>query len=454
MNIALCHFRAGEPDGVSLEMEKWKLALEKQEHHVHILAGSLGVLSEGYIIPELQYIHPINLKIAKNAYAPLCDFNNETTFRETIFELAEIIKLKLVKFITKNKIDVLAPNNFWSIGGGFPAAIAIHDAVKETGIKCIPHHHDFYWESCRSTFRSCDTIIELLDKYFPPTDIPQNQIKHVVINKISHRELKQYKNLDSTVVPNVFDFEAPLWKIDDYNSDFRAAIGLKKNDILVLQATRIVTRKAIEMAIEFVGELCTEPNLKTLYKHKLYNGQTFDKNSRIVYVLAGKQEADEKYLNLLKQKAKSCNVEISFIGDIVEHSRIVKNGKKCYSLWDTYVHADIVTYTSIQEGWGNQFLETMFAKLPILIYEYPVFETDIKPRGFDIISLGNSHKTDKDNLVYVQTEKTKKAAQHAVEMLIDSNKRKKTVEYNFNTCKKHFSYNTLNKILKELFRFE
>jgi len=350
MNIALCHFRAGEPDGVSLEMEKWKLALEKQEHHVHILAGSLGVLSEGYIIPELQYIHPINLKIAKNAYAPLCDFNNETTFRETIFELAEIIKLKLVKFITKNKIDVLAPNNFWSIGGGFPAAIAIHDAVKETGIKCIPHHHDFYWESCRSTFRSCDTIIELLDKYFPPTDIPQNQIKHVVINKISHRELKQYKNLDSTVVPNVFDFEAPLWKIDDYNSDFRAAIGLKKNDILVLQATRIVTRKAIEMAIEFVGELCTEPNLKTLYKHKLYNGQTFDKNSRIVYVLAGKQEADEKYLNLLKQKAKSCNVEISFIGDIVEHSRIVKNGKKCYSLWDTYVHADIVTYTSIQEG--------------------------------------------------------------------------------------------------------
>ncbi len=29
MNIALTHFRVGETDGVSLEMDKWKIVLEK-----------------------------------------------------------------------------------------------------------------------------------------------------------------------------------------------------------------------------------------------------------------------------------------------------------------------------------------------------------------------------------------------------------------------------------------
>ena len=453
MNIALCHFRAGEPDGVSLEMEKWKLALERLEHKVIILAGGLGSLSDGYVIPELQYIHPINLLIAKNTYGALKDFKDEKEYKEAVFAFAGLIKQKLLDFIKKYQINVLVPNNFWSIGGGLSTAIAFYDVVKETGIKCIPHHHDFFWESCRSNFRSCSAAVEILNKYFPPSDISGKQIKHVVINRISQREMKQYRNLDSVVVPNVFDFDAPLWEKDEYNSDFRQKLGIKENDILILQATRIVTRKAIEMAIEFVGELKSKRTLNTLYCKKLYNGQRFNKDSKVYFVLAGKQEADETYFNLLKQKALDSGVEMIFAWDIVEHSRIIKNGKKCYSLWDTYVHADIVTYTSIQEGWGNQFLETVFAKLPIVIFEYPVFETDIKPKGFDVISLGNEYKLDKNGLAFVEKSKTIKAADQAVVILTDLDKREKTAEHNFNICKKHFSYNTLEVMLNNIFNW-
>ncbi len=320
-------------------------------------------------------------------------------------------------------------------------------------MKYVPHHHDFFWESCRSSYRSCNTAIEILNKYFPPSDISREQIKHVVINEISRKEMKQYKNLDSYVVPNVFNFDAPRWEKDDFNSDFRQRLGIKENDILILQATRVVTRKAIEMAIEFVGELNSENNLEVLYNRKLYNEYKFDSDSKIYFVLAGKQEADESYFDLLKQKASDCNVNMIFAGDIVEHSRTVKDEIKCYSLWDTYVHADIVTYTSIQEGWGNQFLETVFAKLPIIVFEYPVFGTDIKPKGFDVISLGNEYELDKNNLAFVSKDKIINAAKQAIVMLTDFNKREKVVGHNFNICQKHFSYNTLEVILNGIFNW-
>ena len=92
MNIALCHFRAGKTDGVSLEMEKWKLILEKLGHNVFILGGSLGSLSEGSTITELQYTHPVNLKIVKNSYGPIIDYNNENALSEDISNLAVIIE--------------------------------------------------------------------------------------------------------------------------------------------------------------------------------------------------------------------------------------------------------------------------------------------------------------------------------------------------------------------------
>ena len=34
MNIAMTHFRVGETDGVSLEMDKWKTVLERNGHTV------------------------------------------------------------------------------------------------------------------------------------------------------------------------------------------------------------------------------------------------------------------------------------------------------------------------------------------------------------------------------------------------------------------------------------
>ena len=51
-NIAMVHFQVGEMDGVSLEMEKWKLTFEQMGHTVTFVAGHLGT-AEGELIEEI-----------------------------------------------------------------------------------------------------------------------------------------------------------------------------------------------------------------------------------------------------------------------------------------------------------------------------------------------------------------------------------------------------------------
>jgi len=449
MNIALSHFRIGETDGVSLEMEKWKLILEEMGHKVYYLAGSPGN-TEAYIIPELHYKEEENLKFIENAFVKLEDYKDETEFKSAIEAYAERAEKHLEKFIKEYKIDVLVPNNIWSRGWNIPVAIAFSNVINKLKIRCVAHNHDFYWEREKFVKGTCDYIENCLRDYFPPKD---KLIKHVVINEIAREQLKERKGLDSTNVPNVFNFSGKLWTVDDYNRDFRETIGLNDDDILVLQATRIVERKAIELSIDVIAEMKSKENLEKLYSNKLYNGRQFTSDNRIVLVLAGLHEFSSKYIEFLKIRAEDKGVELLFINEIIEDVRCTKNGQKHYSLWDAFANSDLVTYPSIYEGWGNQLLETVFAKKPVVVYEYPVYLTDIKSSGLDIISLGSEYTTSENGLVDVEKEIMKSAVAQSIEILIDNNKRASMVEQNFEICKQNFSYDSLARILKGVFDF-
>ena len=66
-NIAICHFRAGLTDGVSLEIDKWKKACEEMGHKVFLVAGEAPDI-ESAIIPELYLGCPLIRSIYKNAF--------------------------------------------------------------------------------------------------------------------------------------------------------------------------------------------------------------------------------------------------------------------------------------------------------------------------------------------------------------------------------------------------
>ena len=448
MNIGLCHYRVEETDGVSLEMEKWKVTLEQEGHTVYFISGN-KIKGNGIEIPELYYRHKGNNKIHQNAFVNLLDNHNENDFKKDVLNLSDKIEKKLTDIIIDYEIDLLIVNNIWSLGYSLPAAIGFFNSIIKTGTKCISHHHDFYWERERYARPTCSYVKNILNNVHPPES---NLIKHVVINLIAKSNLKKLKGIDSYVIHNVFDFNSPSWEIDDYNRNFKQDISLNKNDIIILQATRIAERKAIELAIDVISELVKIMYTKTATDIKLFDKRNFNKKNRIVMVLPGLIESGKEYVAKLKEKARENNVELLFIDNIIKHERCCINGKKYYSLWDGHVHADIITYPSIYEGFGNQFLEGVFAKKPMVVFEYPVYKTDIKNKSFKIISLGDKYSLSKNGLIKIEKKKEKKAASKCFKLLLSNKKREKITNRNFQLASKYFSYENLKEHLVKIIK--
>jgi glycosyltransferase involved in cell wall biosynthesis len=278
-------------------------------------------------------------------------------------------------------------------------------------------------------------------------------VKHALINSLAQHELLARKGIESVVVPNVFDFDDEPWTVDAFNQDFRAQIGLSENDILILQATRIVQRKSIELAVDFVKALSGPKRRAQLQSRGLYDGRRFGEDDRIVLVLAGYSEDDltGHYASKLKRKIADSGIDAIFIEDRVGGRRQTLGKRKIYSLWDTYVFADFVTYPSMGEGWGNQLLEALFARLPFMIFEYPVYEADIKDKGFRVVSLGNEIAGQDDRgLVMVAADVIERAADQAVDLLVDTHLRQERVEHNFQVAREYYSLTALRRYLADL----
>jgi len=449
-NIGICHYKIGDTDGVSLEMEKWKVALEGLGHTVHLCGGDLGK-AEGFLIEGL-YHHRENIeRIHRNAFDRLTDYDSEAALEKEILDLADRIEKGLCSFIGKFRIDVLVPNNIWSIGFNLPAAGAFTRVVRKLEIPAVAHHHDFHWETFRGMTPTCEVVRRIAREYLPPND---PLVAHVVINSLIQAELRQRSEVESTIVPNVFDFAGVPWCIDEYNRDFRKAIGVNENNIVVLQATRIVDRKGIELAIDLVAEMNRPAYRKKLWGKGLYDGRKFDKKSRIVLVLAGySEDRTENYLSRLKWKIDRAGIEARFIAERVRSRREEGDGERLYSLWDCYALADLVTYPSLFEGWGNQFLEAIRAKLSVVIFEYPVYRADIREKGFDVISLGSQVEgTDESGLVFISEEKIRRATEKAVEVLTDSSARQAMVDRNFDLGREYYSLESLAQRLDNIMK--
>ncbi len=448
-NIGIFHYQVGGTDGVSLEIEKWKLILEEMGHTVHLIGGDLGT-AQGTLVKEMFHHLPESKRLNQNTFFRLSDFD-PPGYREELNRMSEAIAARFREVLQENKIDLILAENVWCVAANPAVAPALEIVRQELGIPAVAHNHDFYWERREGFSLTCAGAVELADKYLPPHD---PTIKHTVINSLAQIELLERKGIHSIVVPNVFDFATPAWEKDLYNSDLRAEIGLSENDLVLLQATRIVSRKGIELAIDFAKALNTPERLKNLHENGLYDGREFGEENRIVLVLAGyaRDDATGGYKDLLTQKAKNGNIELIYIEDRVDADRSTREDQKIYSLWDTYTMADLVTYPSLWEGWGNQFLEAVKAKLPLLIFEYPVYKTDIKDKGFKVISLGDQIRDfDEDGLARVENSVIEDAADQALILLTDAGQREQVVEHNFKVALKHYSMEALKGYLEPLF---
>jgi mannosylglucosylglycerate synthase len=347
-------------DGVTLEAKKWASILTEQGHQCAWMGGLLDTPTDvSEEVPLAFFGHPEVVDVQAGM------FGVRTRSRDLtgqIQSIKERLKDALYHFIERYALEVWIPQNALAIPMHLPFGLAIAEVIAETGLATIAHHHDFTWERERFTLNA---VNDYLQTAFPPS-LPR--IEHVVINSMAQKELARRLAIPSTVIPNILEFELPPPGLDDYNLDVRREIGLGEDDILVLQPTRVVARKGIEHAIELVRRL-QDPRAKLVISHP-----------------AG--DEGSAYMQLIEERIHDAQIDVRFIASRVGETR-GRNaaGQKVYTLFDIYPHADLVTYPSHYEGFGNAFLEAIYFRKPVVVNNYAVYARDIAPLGFKTIEM-------------------------------------------------------------------
>lgn len=411
-NMGFVSSRFAGTDGVTLESAKWSEVLRDFGHKSFWFAGKLDKSPDrSMLVPEAFFEHPDNVWINERIWKNLRRSREVTT---RIHEVAETIKDGLYRFTNKYKINFLIVQNAVTIPMHVPLGIAITEFLAETGMPAISHNHDFYWE--RSRFL-VNAVQDLLDMAFPPS-LPN--LQHVTINSAARDELAWRKGLTSILVPNVLDFENPARYPTADPADVRKHLGFEPDDILILQPTRVVPRKGIEHAITIVSKL-KDPRCKLVVSH---------------------ESGDEGhgYMESLMEHASDMGVDLRFIHTKLGETSIEGNssngGDAQYSLWDVYPCCDLVTYTSLYEGFGNALLETVLFRKPLVINRYSIWIEDIEPKGFQAIAMDG----------YV----TSSLVDEVKRVLSNEKVRRRMTSTNYDLAVRHYSYSVLLRSLRTL----
>jgi len=407
-NAGFISTRFAGTDGVSLETEKWADVFEKEGFDCYYFAGQLDRPPEkSFLVEEAHFRHPEILSIFRSCFGVQ---KRDRSVTQQIYEVKKKLKDSIYQFIEKFDIDLLVPENALTIPLNIPLGIALTEVISETRMPTIAHHHDFFWE--RKNLLT-NAVWEYLNMAFPPH---LDSILHVVINSSADNQLSLRTGISATIIPNVMDFDTPPPPLDDYASDVRSALGVEEDELLILQPTRIVQRKGIEHAIELV--------LRLGMKAKL-----------IISHASGDEGYD--YEIRVREYSKLMGVDTVFVSDIIAERRgRTETGQKIYTLYDIYPYADLITYPSDFEGFGNAFLEAIYFRKPIVVNNYSIFASDIKPKGFCVIEIDG----------YVSEE----AIRSTKEMLKDPLICKEMVDHNYQIARQFFSYGVLHRKLRNL----
>lgn len=354
MNFGFVSTRFAGTDGVSLESSKWAEVLEAGGHRVFWFSGlSDRPENRTFVLPEAHFAHPDIVRINESVWG--VDRIDPQNSRE-IARLRGICREGLDDFIARFGIGVIVPENAITIPMNLPLGLAIADLIRETRIPTIAHHHDFYWERERFTGEG---VQPYLDEAFPPC-LPA--IAHAVIHSGAQRDLMRRFGIDAVLVPNVMPFEREAPRAHRSHAEIRGELGLGERDRLILQPTRVVPRKGIEHAIDLLHRL-DDP-----------------RNHLIVSHAAGDEGLE--YRDALLELAAANGVPIQFLDPDA--------GGDVPSLEELYDCADLVSFPSLFEGFGNALLEAIWFEKPVFVNRYSVFESDIEPLGFELITIDGS----------------------------------------------------------------
>jgi hypothetical protein len=325
-------------------------------------------------------------------------------------ELLAHYKAELYAFINEFDLELLIAENALAIPLNLPLGLALTEVIAETGIPVIAHHHDFHWE--RQRF-AVNCVADYIAAAFPPA-LPS--VRHVVINSVQAHQLAWRTGLSAEVVPNVMDFDNAPPDGDGYAERARADLGIGDGELLILQPTRVIQRKGIEHAVELTRRLG---------------------RPAVLVISHAAQDEGTDYEQRIHEFAHLLDVRVRFESEIVDVERgTSSSGRPVYSLADMYRAADLVTYGSSIEGFGNAFLEAVYHRRPLVVNRYSIYEIDIKPKGFHVVEFDN----------YVTAD----AIEQTRRVLDDGELAREWAERNYGLGLRYFSFRVLERQLRVL----
>jgi len=432
-------------DGVSLEIAKRQALLEAMGHKVAICSAYDW---SDFAIPALEFDREGVARMVRNLFGPgIMDFASETELRSTFDVSCLELKQQLDKVIEDFAPNLLFVHNVLSLPVHPVATVSLTELLRETQLPCAAIHHDILSEGAYKFTPTCNFAKSIIDEYFPPT---MPNIKHWTINSRNQRSLKK-KGIEAKVIHDTMDFDQELDAAEQVRIrvSLRGKHSIKPNDVVLFVGARIVPNKQTELAGHLTALL--QSLRQEIVGRKLYNGEVFSEESRLVLVLAGRPErAFADYQERLFEFFNALGIIWMYLGNEVRPTRSEEEG--FYALYpDMYTVADFVLYPTGWEGFGNQLLETFAAGLPVAVFEYPVFKEDIAPKGVRVVSLGDTLLPERDcrGLVQIPIEVLTRAAHEVITILTSPEKFRGVTGHNTMVAKRHFSFDALRAHLDE-----
>lgn len=468
LRIGIIHSLIGKNDGVSIVIDQTVKAMSK---YMKINIGNFFFLA-AHSSPRFNAQTDDVFWHKSDAHKKiLINFNNENAegLDELIHENALYAKNVIKKWADDNYIDLIIAHNT-SHPYNFITAVGLGYYIEELrsqGIiwpKLMVWWHDSYFE--RPIFANPNPVIQKYLKYLPGTYVDsiafinkqQVDLGKKVFRQYSNIKLDKFFETRTTVVPNTSDipwewenmrpeeikYIAPPQ--DNYNHSFLKDIGLEQqvtsngfslaDTILLLQHTRVVPRKKIELAIDLAFEL--DKKFKKNGKEKcvalIVSGHSGDEQNAYQNYLY------EHYTGKCKADPYS-NVFLIFgENNILSHRDIIVD-KKYYKFAEVpsiiAANGGIGTYFSDIEGFGNNLLEMVSLGLPAVINKYEIYKEEIEKLGFILPAIDN-------------TGITKELVDQSYRLLTDIEYRNHVVLHNLKVLKENFDHEIIASKLKPI----
>lgn len=376
MRIASVVARDSADVGAVVELRKWETYYQTRGIEIIRAAGSpdydsMTRFGDKYVVVEgLDPSAPGNQSLMQRilsctdpAAFPVIDHQLE--------ELASALESNLAEMVKRFDVDTLHVDAMLSYPVCLPFNIAALRLADEFGLKIISRAHDFVWERVMA---DNPYLIRASDSILPPV---REDVLHVTLTDYARRELVARRHAGTALaVPNLFDFTAAARR--HRGAELRARIGVSNEGLLVLQPTRCLPTKGVHHALHcasIVGRaLGREPVV-------LVTGSTTGLGGRSA------NDIGSRYRAALVDLAAELQVRLQFMdGSLVECAEIGHGENFCVG--DAYSAADLVSYVSVCEGFGNPVVESTIFRRPLVVSNYPVLEEEFTSRGLDFDIVG------------------------------------------------------------------